>query len=52
MGYALLDHRRYTYAGYRHWADDIRYELIDAVAYLMAPATVGGSSDPGVRSWP
>lgn len=38
MGYALRDQRRYTYADYRHWPEDVRYELIDGAAYLMAPA--------------
>jgi len=28
----------YTYFDYRHWPEDVRYELIDGVAYLMAPA--------------
>ena len=27
-----------TYADYLTWPDDVRYELIDGVAYLMAPA--------------
>lgn len=38
MGYALRDDRRYTYADYRRWPEDVRYELIDGAAYLMAPA--------------
>jgi Uma2 family endonuclease len=38
MGYALRDHRRYTYADYRSWPEDVRYELIDGAAFLMAPA--------------
>jgi Uma2 family endonuclease len=38
MGYALRDERRYRYGDYRRWPDDERYELIDGVAYLMAPA--------------
>lgn len=29
---------RYTYADYCRWNDDQRWELIDGVAYLMAPA--------------
>ena len=28
----------HTYGEYLHWPDDVRYELIDGVAYLMAPA--------------
>jgi len=32
---------RYTYADYASWDDDIRYELIDGIAYMMsAPITV------------
>jgi len=38
MGYALRDSERHTYADYRGWSDDARYELIDGTAYLMAPA--------------
>lgn len=38
MGYALRDERHYTYADYRNWPEDVRYELIDGVAFLMAPA--------------
>ena len=38
MGYGLRDERRYRYGDYRRWPDDSRYELIDGVAYLMAPA--------------
>jgi Uma2 family endonuclease len=30
--------RRFTYADYRQWPDDERWELIDGVAYAMAPA--------------
>lgn len=30
----------YTYSDYLHWPEDVRYELIDGVAYLMAPAPV------------
>ncbi len=29
---------RFTYADYRQWPDDERWELIDGVAYAMAPA--------------
>ena len=28
----------YTYVDYQNWPDDTRYELIDGVAYAMAPA--------------
>jgi Uma2 family endonuclease len=38
MGYALRDERRYTYGDYRHWPEEVRYELIDGAAFLMAPA--------------
>ncbi|ENO89398.1 Uma2 family endonuclease [Thauera linaloolentis] len=38
MGLALRDTRTYTYADYLDWPDDARYELIDGVAYAMAPA--------------
>lgn len=38
MGYALRDQRRYTYGDYRSWPEDVRYELIDGAAFLMAPA--------------
>ena len=31
------DTQHYTYADYLTWSDDERYELIDGVAYLMAP---------------
>jgi len=32
--------KRYTYADYESWDDDIRYELIDGVAHMMsAPST-------------
>ncbi|PKL96409.1 MAG: hypothetical protein CVV18_01820 [Gammaproteobacteria bacterium HGW-Gammaproteobacteria-8] len=32
------DDRRYTYGDYRTWPEDVRYELIDGIAWLMAPA--------------
>jgi len=38
MGYALRDDCRYTFADYRHWPDDVRYELVDGAAFMMAPA--------------
>lgn len=30
--------RRFTYADYRHWPDDARWELIDGEAHALAPA--------------
>jgi Uma2 family endonuclease len=38
MGYALRDQQRYCYGDYRTWPEDVRYELIDGAAFLMAPA--------------
>jgi Uma2 family endonuclease len=38
MGLALRDHEHHTYGHYLQWPDDLRYELIDGRAYLMAPA--------------
>lgn len=37
---ALLrrDNGYHTYEDYLHWPEDVRYELIDGSAYLMAPA--------------
>jgi Uma2 family endonuclease len=32
------DRVHHTYAEYLGWPDDVRYELIDGVAFLMAPA--------------
>ncbi|HHB13010.1 MAG TPA: Uma2 family endonuclease [Chromatiales bacterium] len=32
------DDRHHTYGEYLTWPEDVRYELIDGVAYLMAPA--------------
>lgn len=37
MGLPLKDDRRHTYANYLTWPENVRYELIDGVAYLMAP---------------
>lgn len=34
------DDRRYTYADYRTWPADERWELIDGIAYAMGPAPV------------
>ena len=38
MGLPLRDSRHHTYGDYLHWPEDVRYELIDGEAYLMAPA--------------
>jgi Uma2 family endonuclease len=38
MGRPLRDAQRHTYADYLTWSGDVRYELIDGVAYLMSPA--------------
>lgn len=38
MGLALRDFDHHTYGDYLHWPEDVRYELIDGAAYLMAPA--------------
>lgn len=38
MGLALRDRDRHTYADYLTWGEDARYELVDGMAYLMAPA--------------
>jgi len=38
MGLPQRDTGHYTYGDYLGWPDDARYELIDGVAYLMAPA--------------
>jgi Uma2 family endonuclease len=37
MGLPRKDQARHTYGDYLHWADEVRYELIDGEAYLMAP---------------
>ncbi|OAI07162.1 Uma2 family endonuclease [Methylomonas methanica] len=38
MALALKDRESHTYGDYLNWPDDVRYELIDGDAYLMAPA--------------
>lgn len=38
MGLALKDTLYHCYSDYLTWPDDVRYELIDGLAYLMAPA--------------
>ena len=37
---ALQKYKRYTYADYLTWPDDVRYELIDGVPYMMAPPSI------------
>lgn len=38
MTLALKDQQSHTYGDYLSWPNDVRYELIDGEAYLMAPA--------------
>jgi Uma2 family endonuclease len=38
MALAQRDNDYHTYGDYLTWPEDVRYELIDGVAYLMAPA--------------
>lgn len=38
MNPARRDATRHPYGDYLHWSEDVRYELIDGQAYLMAPA--------------
>src|SRR5512135_1548576 len=38
MGLLLRDREHHTYGDYLAWPEDVRYELIDGFAYLMAPA--------------
>jgi Uma2 family endonuclease len=40
MGLPRRDLEHHTYADYCSWPDDVRYELIDGVAYAMGPAPV------------
>jgi Uma2 family endonuclease len=37
MGFALRDSRRHTYADYLGWGEEQHYELIDGLAWRMAP---------------
>ncbi len=37
MGLPLRDHDYHTYGDYLRWPEEVRYELIDGQAYLMAP---------------
>lgn len=38
MGLPLRDSLRHSYGEYRTWPEQVRYELIDGVAYAMSPA--------------
>jgi Uma2 family endonuclease len=38
MGLPVRDEQKHNYGEYLTWSDDRRYELIDGVAYAMAPA--------------
>lgn len=38
MGLPQRDQEFHTYADYRAWPEDVRYELIDGLAYAMGPA--------------
>ena len=38
MGLSRKDDGRHTYGDYRSWPEDVRYELIDGVAYEVSPA--------------
>jgi Uma2 family endonuclease len=38
MGLPLRDGQHHTYGEYLTWPEDVRYELIEGEAYLMAPA--------------
>ncbi|MCI0667826.1 MAG: Uma2 family endonuclease [Methylococcaceae bacterium] len=38
MGLVLRDKNYHTYSDYLAWPENVRYELIDGAAYLMAPA--------------
>ena len=37
MALALRDNAYHTYADYLAWPEDVRYELIDGMAYLWRP---------------
>jgi Uma2 family endonuclease len=45
MGLPLRDAKHHTYAEYCTWPDDARYELIDGIAYAMAPAPARSHQD-------
>ncbi|MDT8439748.1 MAG: Uma2 family endonuclease [Wenzhouxiangellaceae bacterium] len=38
MALQQRDNQHYTYGDYRRWPEDVRYELIDGIAWLMSPA--------------
>ena len=38
MGLQQRDDRHYTYGDYRTWSEDVRYELIDGIAWILTPA--------------
>lgn len=38
MGLALKDTQYHCYGDYLTWSDEVRYELIDGIAYMMSPA--------------
>jgi Uma2 family endonuclease len=38
MGLPQRDAKHHTYADYLAWPEEVRYELIDGIAYLMSPA--------------
>ncbi len=37
VGLAVRDNQLHTYGDYLTWREDVRYELLDGVAYLMSP---------------
>jgi len=45
MGLALRDPEHHTYGDYLTWPEDVRYELIDGEAYMMAPAPTVSHQD-------
>ena len=45
MGLALRDPEYHTYGDYLTWPENVRYELIDGDAYLMAPAPTVSHQD-------
>ena len=45
MGLALRDPEYHTFGDYLTWPEDVRYELIDGEAYMMAPAPTVSHQD-------
>jgi len=45
MGLPLRDTAHHTYGEYLRWPDDVRYELIDGEARMMAPAPTADHQD-------